>query len=413
MAAVSATLLASDLEVRRQLRRLAPTILLRTILIVLLSEFAVMLILDWLALDWGVGTAILDATLLTLLIAGPLYLYVFRPTAQLTGEAAAAPALAALRQSEQRYRTLAEAAQDAIFVVNREGIMQYANSFAANQLGRRPEEVVGKRQEEIFPAHEARRHLEQMERIFTTGEALYEEAKLPIPCGELWISNRLVPLKDDSGQVQAVMGIAREITEQKRLEEELRQSAERFRQLLEALPVATRVIQKNRVVYSNAADALLFGYDQPEEVIGSDAFAYIAETDIARLRAYAARRAAGEPAPTRYEAQAKRRDGSVFPVELSVTRVIYDGQPATLAVLTDLTEHKRLLLYESLLPVCSVCGKVRDDTGTERGKGQWRSWQQYMLERSTTSFSHGFCPDCYREYRRRAGLPEQPPSHHK
>jgi len=413
MAAVSATLLASDLQVRQELRRLAPTILLRTILIVLLSEFAVMLILDWLALDWGVGTAILDAILLTLLMAGPLYLYVFRPTAHLAGEAAATPALCALRQSEQRYRTLAEAAQDAIFVVNREGVMQYVNSFAANQLGRRPEEVVGKRQEEIFPPDEARRHLEQMERIFTTGETIYEEAKLPIPGGELWISTRLVPLRDDSGEVQAVMGIAREITEQKRLEEELRQSTERFRQLLEDLPVATRVIQGNRVVYSNAADALLFGYDQPQEVIGTDAFAYIAETDVARLRAYAARRAAGEPAPARFEAQAKRRDGNVFPVEISVTRVSYGGEPATLAVLSDLSEHKRLLLYESLLPVCSVCGKVRDDTGTERGQGRWRSWQEYMLQRSTTSFTHGFCPECYREYRRQAGLPAEPPSRHK
>ena len=413
MAAVSSTLLASDLQVRQQLRRLAPSILLRTILIVLLSEFAVMLILDWLALDWGVGTAILDAILLTLLIAGPLYLYVFRPTAQLAGQAAAAPALSALRQSEQRYCTLAETAQDAIFLINRSGELEYVNTYAAQQFGVPPEQLAGKRPEEIFPHDFGAQQRDNLRGIFATGIPLHEEQELTFPQGKLWMYTCLVPVKNEAGEVTAVVGISRDITDRKQAEEELRQSAERFRQLLEALPVATRVIQGNRVVYSNTADALLFGYEQPQEVIGTDAFASIAATDVARLRDYAARRAAGEPAPTCFEAQAKRRDGNVFPVEISVTRVIHDGEPATLAVLNDLTEHKRLLLYESLLPVCSVCGKVRDDTGTERGQGQWRSWQEYMLERSSTSFSHGFCPECYRKYRRQAGLPEEPPSRHK
>jgi len=76
---------------------------------------------------------------------------------------------------------------------------------------------------------------------------------------------------------------------------------------------------------------------------------------------------------------------------------------------TDITDRKRLNLYESILPVCSACGKVRDDTGKEHGQGDWssRDWsslEQYVQEHSDTSLSHTFCPVCLEEYRRSQGL---------
>ncbi len=201
-----------------------------------------------------------------------------------------------------------------------------------------------------------------------------------------------------------------DITERKRAEEELQRSAERFRQMLEALPVAIHVAQNGVVVFCNSADAALFGYEGPEEMIGTDAFSFVAEEDVARLRDYAERRAAGNPSvPNRYEIRAKRLDGSIVPVELVVTRIIYGGQPASLAALYDLSERKRLQLYESILPVCSVCGKVRDDTDTEQGKGSWESLQAFVMEHSDTSLSHTFCPPCYQEYRRQQGLPPEAP----
>jgi len=178
--------------------------------------------------------------------------------------------------------------------------------------------------------------------------------------------------------------------------------------LLEALPVAIRVVQKGVVAFCNSADAVLHGYDGPEEIIGTDAFPYFVEEDVARLRDYAERRAVGDPTvPTRYEARAKRQDGSVIPVELVVTRIIYGGQPASLTALYDLSERKRLQLYESILPVCCVCGKVRDDTGAEQGKGAWESLQTFVMEHSDTSLSHTFCPPCYQEYRQQQGLPPE------
>lgn len=78
-----------------------------------------------------------------------------------------------------------------------------------------------------------------------------------------------------------------------------------------------------------------------------------------------------------------------------------------LAVTKDLTEQKKLNLYESILPICSSCGNVRDDTGTAHGKGPWSSLEQYVRVRSDTSLSHTFCPTCLEVYREEQGLPQK------
>lgn len=61
-------------------------------------------------------------------------------------------------------------------------------------------------------------------------------------------------------------------------------------------------------------------------------------------------------------------------------------------------EYKRKLkLYEKVLPMCCVCKKIRDDTGTEHGKGKWTRLEEYIHKRAGILPSHGYCPECYKE----------------
>lgn len=55
---------------------------------------------------------------------------------------------------------------------------------------------------------------------------------------------------------------------------------------------------------------------------------------------------------------------------------------------------QKLKMYEKIMPVCSYCKKIRDDTGTMRGKGAWMSMEQYFRIRQGVLTSHGCCPDC-------------------
>ena len=391
-------------RIRRGLVRVVPTVLAKILLAVFLGQFAVVLFLDWLDLSWGLGSGLLATLLLTLLIVVPLYLGMFRPLA-------AQAARASTSAGEAKYRGLLEAAPDGVVVIDRKGRMVLVNAQAEKMFGYSREEMLGQPIELLVPqrfhgthvAHHATYFSDPGTRSMGTGQDLLGRRK---DGSEFPVDISLSPFQAEEGLL--VTSIVRDITERRRVEEELQRSAERFRQMLEALPVAIRVVQKGVVAFCNSADAVLHGYDGPEEMIGTDAFPYFVEEDVARLREYAERRAAGDPTvPTRYEARAKRQDGSVLSVELVVTRIIYGGQPASLTALYDLSERKRLQLYESILPVCCVCGKVRDDAGTEQGKGAWQSLQTFVMEHSDTNLSHTFCPPCYQEYRQQQGLPAE------
>jgi DNA-binding NtrC family response regulator len=59
---------------------------------------------------------------------------------------------------------------------------------------------------------------------------------------------------------------------------------------------------------------------------------------------------------------------------------------------------KRLKVYEDILSICSVCKKIRNDTGQEPGNGDWLSIDEYMRRAAGLRMSHGYCPECYRKF---------------
>lgn len=54
-------------------------------------------------------------------------------------------------------------------------------------------------------------------------------------------------------------------------------------------------------------------------------------------------------------------------------------------------------ILKGVLPLCCVCGVIRDDTGVERGKGKWMKMDSYITEKTEAKISHTYCPECYNE----------------
>ncbi len=59
--------------------------------------------------------------------------------------------------------------------------------------------------------------------------------------------------------------------------------------------------------------------------------------------------------------------------------------------------RKKIKLYEKILPLCSVCKKIRDDTGVEHGKGEWMEVDVYLHRKAGVDVSHGLCMNCYEQ----------------
>lgn len=144
----------------------------------------------------------------------------------------------ALQKSEERYRTLAESAHDAIFIIDREDIVEYANSFAARFLRCRPEEIIGKKRDELFPPDISAKQQNSLQTVFNTGEPVYTDSIVTQLGNKIWLSNKLVPLYNTDGEVRAVLGISRDITGRKVVEEALKESESRYRSLFEDSPIS-------------------------------------------------------------------------------------------------------------------------------------------------------------------------------
>jgi hypothetical protein len=61
---------------------------------------------------------------------------------------------------------------------------------------------------------------------------------------------------------------------------------------------------------------------------------------------------------------------------------------------TIMRNRKQIKLLEGLMPICSYCKKVRDDSGKEYGEGSWEKIEDYINKKTNQEFTHGICPEC-------------------
>lgn len=144
----------------------------------------------------------------------------------------------ALRASEERYRQLAEASRDFIFVLDRSDRFAYVNSASEEVTGKRPEELIGRPRASLgVPPEMLARQKEANLAVFETGEPLFVEGQYLTGRGgrPAWHNITLVPLKGGHGEVRALLGVARDVTE----------SRERAQRLEEA-NVALKVLLRHR-----------------------------------------------------------------------------------------------------------------------------------------------------------------------
>lgn len=192
----------------------------------------------------------------------------------------------------------------------------------------------------------------------------------------------------------------------KRAEPALPESEEKYRVLFEQANDAVFVAQDGMVKSPNPRGLELVGYSE-EEIAGIPFMELVHPEDREMVGERYTRRMDGdEGVPSRYEYRAIHKSGKVLWFELSAVQIMWEGRPAVLNFIRDVTEHKRLeeeretllqKLKEALaevktlsgfLPICSSCKKIRDD------KGYWSQIEAYIRDHSEVEFSHGLCPEC-------------------
>ena len=246
-----------------------------------------------------------------------------------------------LRESEEKYRRLVELSPDAI-IIHEGGDVEFANQAGLRMFGwRGPEdgEYLGKNILEFV-------HPDSRELAIDRYKMLVDEVKA-VPLIEM----RFLRFNGESfyGEITSIpftymgkrrtMIIIHDLTQRKMVEGALRESEEKYRDVVERANDAIVVVQDNNIAYINPRGAAILGY-KSEEVIGTSMINYIHPDYIQEALERISKRMRGEGASDLYETVLRHRDGSVRHVEMSGGVIQYEGRPADLIVGRDITERK-------------------------------------------------------------------------
>ena len=119
------------------------------------------------------------------------------------------------------------------------------------------------------------------------------------------------------------------------------ESEARYRAVVEQSVDGVAIAVGPTYVLMNPAAARIFGVADPAELVGKPITTYVHPDEHARLRDQAERRQRGEAVPSTYECRIVRPSGEERTVEISATSLLYSGQPASLAIVRDVTDRKR------------------------------------------------------------------------
>jgi two-component system sensor kinase FixL len=159
-----------------------------------------------------------------------------------------------------------------------------------------------------------------------------------------WIRARAGLIRDEAGAARHLSGIFLDIDQEKQVEEALRTRETHLRSILHTVPDAMIVIDGHGIVqlFSTAAERL-FGYSE-HEAIGQNVSVLMPEPDRSRHDSYLARyRTTRDPHIIGIGriVTGKRRDGTTFPMHLSIGEMQSGGEPYFTGFVRDLTEHQQ------------------------------------------------------------------------
>jgi PAS domain S-box-containing protein len=248
----------------------------------------------------------------------------------------------ALRESEEKYRTLAEDSEDYIMRYDRECRHLYMNPAALRVSGLKEQDVIGKTHHEAgYDASLSRSWEEKISHVFETGEGVQFQFAWESAEGTVFLDWKLTPEYAADGSVQSVLGVSRDITKLKQVEKALEESESRLNSIISVAPVGIGVAI-NRVMQAvNDQFCQITGYTK-EELIGKPArMVYPTQDDCD----YVGQEKYGQIASKGHgsvETRFQKKDGTIIDVLLSSTPI----DPSDLSVgvtftALDITDRKR------------------------------------------------------------------------
>ncbi len=256
-----------------------------------------------------------------------------------------------LRESEKRYRLLAENLTDVIWVLDMRLKHIYVSPSVENLRGFTPEEAMKQPLEEFLTPDSYRRALEILSRelsLETEGQfhqrgwtQSIEVEMLRKDGSTIWTEVKISLLYDEDNRPQGILGITSDITERKKTEEALKKSEEYYRAIFEHTATANMILAEDTTVLSiNANFEKTMGYSKKDVENKMSWTRFVVDEDLAVMKErHKARRIHPESVPSTYEFRGPTQSGDIRSFFLSVDMI--PGTTNSIASLFDITDRKK------------------------------------------------------------------------
>jgi PAS domain S-box-containing protein len=247
-----------------------------------------------------------------------------------------------LRESEERCRTLVETAPNGIVEIDVDGTITTFNSAYCRMIGYSAEELTGKSIVDLA------QNVSEKEDIENYLASLVLDQPEPNP----WFgrnvtkSGNIIDVQADwnykRDRLENAIGfiaVVTDITERRKAQEQLRESQEKYRLVVENAKEAIYVVQGNRIRFVNRFAIEQSGYTE-EELLSTTFMEFVFPDDREMIHQNHVRRLRGEVAPSRYSFRILGKQRNITWVEVDPVLVTWEGDTAVLVFATDITERK-------------------------------------------------------------------------
>jgi len=250
-----------------------------------------------------------------------------------------------LRKNEAKFRVLLENLPQKIFLKDKNSTYISCNENYSRDLIINLDEIAGKTDYDFFPKELAEKYRGDDKRIMELGRTEELEERYIQDGQEVWVSTIKTPVNDKKGNTIGIFGIFWDITERKRAEEELHESTEKIRGITASAQDAIIMVNTGgNISYWNEAAERIFGYAE-EEIIGKHLHETIAPERFHEdfFKGFKRFQETGQGAAIgkTLELAAVKKDGTEFPVELSLSAIKIKGKWNAIGIIRDISERKK------------------------------------------------------------------------
>ncbi len=264
-----------------------------------------------------------------------------------------------------------DATPNGLFLINAKTfLVENASSFFQKTLGYSHEDVIGKKIGDVPFFRESPEEMSCLEQLREKKEAWCDTHVIPAKDGRpLWVEGRGVRFVMD--QSDMICWSLYNVTDRVQAEQELMNAKNQFESFVEKSHDAVLILQEGVLKYANCRAFEMVGYTS-NELLGRSIFPLIDPRDRQMVMARYDARVKGEAVPIEYPCRVQTKDGHLIQVDIGAALVEFEGRPAVMAILRDVTVRKKVEEDLSIAHEKIEEGKKRLELALQSGKiGIW------------------------------------------